>query len=282
MDTPVGLLETVQGGVAVGGLVLLLLIETAAPFFTHFRDAKARGLHLLRNLALGLLNAVVVALVFVGLWALAAGWAADAGFGLLHLLQDHAGLPTWAHAIGAVLLLDLWTYAWHRMNHRIPFLWRFHRVHHADAQMDVTTASRFHLGELMLSSALRIPLLILLGVYLWQLLLYETLMFAVVQFHHANLNLPPRLDGWLRAAIVTPAMHKVHHSRWQPETDANYSSLFSWWDRLFGSFRLRENIGEIHLGLDAFDADEHQTVGGLLRMPLASVEKRDEENPAAL
>ncbi len=262
------LLKTTQVGAALIGLVVLLVLEGLHPFFDLFRERKERGFHLIRNLALGLLNSVVIAVVFAGLWVATAVWADEQGIGLLNVLRDTAGLPGWAHAMGAVLLLDVWTYLWHRMNHRAPFLWRFHRVHHADAQMDVTTASRFHVGEIMLSSALRIPLIVLIGAYAWELVLYETLMFAVVQFHHANLALSPRLDWVLRLVIVTPAMHKVHHSRYQPETDSNYSSLFSWWDRLFRSFRLRTHLEEIELGLDAFDKPEDATLGGLMRMPL--------------
>ncbi|MEP0548865.1 MAG: sterol desaturase family protein [Rhodothermales bacterium] len=275
------ILATVQAGVAFGGLVALLLVESAHPFFALFRDRRERGVHLLRNLALGLVNAAVVALVFAGLWVLAAAWADERGLGLLNVLRNTVGLPGWAHLIGAVLLFDVWTYTWHRLNHRVPFLWRFHRLHHADAEMDVTTASRFHVGELALSSALRIPLIVLIGAYAWELLVYETMMFAVVQFHHANVGLPPALDRALRAVIVTPAMHKVHHSRLQPETDSNYSSLFSWWDRLFQSFRLRERPEEIRFGLDAFDGAEHRTLGGLLRMPLAPVRPPDRKDDPA-
>ncbi|NNF59495.1 MAG: sterol desaturase family protein [Rhodothermaceae bacterium] len=245
------------------GLVVLLLAESAHPFFDLFRERRERGAHLLRNLALGAFNALIVAVVFAGLWVAAATWADANDIGLLHWLA----WPTWLHALGALLLLDAWTYVWHRLNHRIPVLWRFHRVHHADAEMDVTTASRFHIGELVLSSALRIPLIVGLGIFAWELVLYETLMFAVVQFHHANVMLPARLDRALRAVIVTPAMHKVHHSRLQPETDSNYSALFSWWDRLFRSFRLRARPEEIHFGLDAFDTPEDSTLRGLLAMP---------------
>ena len=138
-------------------------------------------------------------------------------------------------------------YAWHRINHRVPFLWRFHRVHHSDAQMDVTTASRFHTGEIALSSLLRIPLILALGVTAWQLVLYETMMFGVVQFHYANIALPPRAESVVSRVIVTPTMHKVHHSRWQPETDSNYSAMLSVWDRLFGSFRRRNVLCESSL-----------------------------------
>ncbi|MEL6616001.1 MAG: sterol desaturase family protein [Bacteroidota bacterium] len=259
-----GSLQLTQSAAAVALLALLLLAESAHPFFDFFRQRRSeRGRHALRNLALGLVNGALVAVAFAGLWVLTADWAAARGLGLLNLVA----LPTWLHVVGAVLLLDLWTYAWHRANHVVPFLWRFHRVHHSDAHMDVTTASRFHTGEIVLSSLLRVPVLVLIGATAWELVLYETLMFAVVQFHHANIGVGSRLDRALRAVIVTPEVHKVHHSRWQPETDSNFSALFSWWDRLFGSFRLRERPGEIEFGLNQFPGEE--SVGSLLSMPLA-------------
>lgn len=251
------------------GLMLLMLWETAQPFFDYFRSApKERGTHALRNLLMGGLNAGLISLVFVGFWGVAAIWADQQGIGLLHWLAAGAGLPLWAHAIGALLLLDGWMYVWHRINHEIPFLWRFHRVHHNDPRMDVTTASRFHTGEIVISSTLRIGIILLFGVYLWELVLYETLMFAVVQFHHANIGLPSRVDRVLRAVIVTPNMHKVHHSRWQPETDSNYSSLFSFWDRIGRSFRLRDDPSTIELGLHGWDAPEDQRITGMLWAPL--------------
>ena len=264
-------LEATQAGAALAGLVVLLLLEGAHPFFELFGARKERGRHAARNLALGVANSVVVAVVFAGLWVAAAELAEARGWGLLRLVP----LPGWLHAALAVLLLDVWTYAWHRMNHRVPFLWRFHRVHHSDAQMDVTTASRFHTGEIVLSSALRIPLIVALGATAWQLVLYETLMFAVVQFHHANIALPARVEAVVSKLVVTPAMHKVHHSRWQPETDSNYASMLSVWDRLFGSFRRREALREVRLGLDAFDDDGHQSVVGMLKTPLEPVAPPD-------
>lgn len=251
------------------GLVALMLWETAHPFFDYFRsDPKKRGKHALRNLLLGGVNAGLISVVFVGLWGVAAIAARQHGLGLLHWLEASVGLPTWGHALGAVLLLDAWMYVWHRVNHQIPFLWRFHRVHHNDPTMDVTTASRFHTGEIALSSALRIGVILLLGVHLWELVLYETVMFAVVQFHHANVGLPAGVDRALRAVIVTPNMHKVHHSRYQPETDSNYSSLFSVWDRVGRTFRLREDPSTIELGLHGWDAPEDQRLSGMLWAPL--------------
>lgn len=183
--------------------------------------------------------------------------------------------------IVAILLLDFWTYWWHRLNHRIPFLWRFHSVHHTDPKMDVTTASRFHFGEIILSSILRIPVLLLIGAEIWQLAIYEAMLFAVVQFHHANIVLPDWLDRFLRIVIVTPAMHKIHHSRIQKETDSNYTSLFSWSDRVFGSFRLREgqeDMRGINFGLDDHDSAEKQSVWGMLKTPFDSRRTSEKEN----
>ncbi|MDZ7719085.1 MAG: sterol desaturase family protein [Balneolaceae bacterium] len=114
----------------------------------------------------------------------------------------------------------------------------------------------------------RIAIIALFGIYFWELVLYEIVMFTVVQFHHANIGLSHNIDRMLRAIIVTPDMHRVHHSRWQPETDSNYSSLFSFWDRIAKTFRLREKPEEIELGLDEYDDEKDQTVGGMLKTPL--------------
>ncbi|MCI0748811.1 MAG: sterol desaturase family protein [Verrucomicrobia subdivision 3 bacterium] len=251
-------------------LVVLLTWESLAPFFAYFAGAaRERIRHGLRNVALGVVNATVNGFICVGLWWLVARWAEDHQVGLLHW----ARLPAWAHLAGVFVLVDLWMYVWHRLNHRVPFLWRFHRVHHSDPKVDVTTANRFHLGEIVLSCMLRVPVIALVGVRLWELALYEAAMFAVVQLHHANISLPARLDRWLRMIIVTPFMHKVHHSNWQPETDSNYSSLFSFWDRVFRTFRLRKDPHSLCFGLDELRAAEHQTLGGLLATPARNIQR---------
>ena len=252
-------------------LVLLLWWESMAPFFPLFqRGWRERVRHGLRNVAVALLNSGMTAVLFAGLWSSAASFAEQRSFGL----ATWAGLAGWPHAVAAILLLDVWTYLWHRMNHTVPFLWRFHRTHHADARMDVTTASRFHLGEILFSNCLRIPLIVLIGLHLWELALYEAFLLAVVQFHHANIGLPAALDRILRWVVVTPAMHKVHHSREQRETDSNYSSLLSIWDRVFRSFRLRDNPKTIRFGLDEFDSPEYQTLAGIMKTPAAANRSR--------
>lgn len=248
--------------------------ESVLPFYAFFSGSfKVRSFHALRNLFIGVTNGLLVSLFFIGLWLAASIWAEENRFGLMHWLEDTLSIPNWVHVAGAVLLLDLWTYLWHRMNHKIPFFWRFHSVHHSDHSMDVTTASRFHLGEIFFSSLFRIPLIILFGVYLWELVLYEIVMFAVVQFHHANIRFPEKYDRILRFFIVTPNMHRVHHSRWQPETDSNYSSLFSFWDRIANTFRINPNPETISLGLDQFDKKEDQTIKGIIKTPLRKPNK---------
>lgn len=265
MDSPLPNLEQIRTVAGLLVLTTLLAWESWKPYFTFFaRASRARGQHLVRNLAIGLLNGALIALCFSLLWAKTASWSDAQNFGLLHRMP----LPVWTHALAAILLLDLWTYAWHRANHRIPFLWRFHRMHHSDPHMDVTTAHRFHPGEIFMSSALRLPVIALIGTHIWELALYELLLAAIVEFHHANVGLPAPLDRALRVFIVTPDMHKVHHSRIQQETDSNYTSLLSLWDRVFQSFRLRADPKAIEFGVDGWTATQHQQLPGMLATPI--------------
>lgn len=248
---------------AFGLLAMLLLWETLAPFFL-FPKGRERLAHGVKNMLLGIGNGLVTSLGFAGLWWWVAETSAKQGIGLLHWFS----WPTAVETTLALLLLDAWTYAWHRMSHRVDMLWRFHRVHHSDPHMDVTTASRFHPGEIIISSVLRLPLIYLLGIRLGELALYELLLFALVQFQHANISLGARADRVLNWFVVTPIMHKIHHSRWQPETDSNYSSLLSVWDRVFRSFRTTPDASKLHLGLNKFADDRSQTMLGILSTPL--------------
>ncbi len=150
-------------------LFLLLTWETALPFFAFFRARHgARLLHAARNLLISGLNGALASLLFIGTWQTTAEWTARHKLGIFNL----ASLPAGLRAVGMILVFDAWTYGWHRANHRIPFLWRFHRMHHTDAEMDVTSANRFHPGEIAISSLLRIPLLMALGATLRELALY--------------------------------------------------------------------------------------------------------------
>jgi len=265
VDEQIRHLQLLRTACAFALLFLLLTWETAAPFFPLFRNTwLERTRHGARNLFLGLLNAGITSLSIIALWAWIAGWVAAHHFGVLNWLV----LPEGARILFALLFFDLWMYWWHRANHELKFFWRFHRTHHSDSKMDVTTAHRFHFGEILFSSIFRVPVILLLGLRLQELVLYETLMFGVVQLHHANVALPGNMDRFLRWLIVTPCIHKVHHSRFQPETDSNYSSLFSWWDRLFRTFKLSADPATISYGLANYDAPSRQTLGGLLKTPI--------------
>ncbi len=159
----------------------------------------------------------------------------------------------------ALVLFDFWMYVWHRANHAVPLLWRFHRLHHGDSELDATTGLRFHPGEILLSGIARMLVVPLLGMSVWDLVLYESILLPVVVFHHSNVRLPRFLDYGLLALIVTPAMHRVHHSRWRPETDSNYASILPCWDVLLGTFRLRSDAHTIRPGLETWAEPAWQT-----------------------
>lgn len=249
-----------QNLITISSLSILWGLETWLPAALR-REYRLR--HAMRNLTLGLLNALLLALVAGPLITFITKWASESGLGLLRLVSISPVPAT----VLAILLLDGWMYLWRRANHRLAFLWRFHRVHHSDPEMDVTTAVRFHLGEILISLVLRLALIPLLGVTLSQLLLYDALLMPAILFHHSNLRFPERFDRVLRAMIASPAMHRIHHSRLQVETDSNYSSIFSFWDRLGRSFRLRPGRQPVSFGLDEFDSAQRQRISDLLLIP---------------
>jgi sterol desaturase/sphingolipid hydroxylase (fatty acid hydroxylase superfamily) len=231
-------------------LLLLLTWEGLYPFLNLFAGnespARARLRHGATNLLIGVVNGVAIRFGFLALWVYAMRWSTAHDFGILNWVNA----PPWLRVTLALLLIDCWTYWWHRLNHVVPWFWAFHKLHHADRQMDVTTANRFHLGEITLSSLLRVPVLALIGCRLEELALYELLLFAVVQFHHANVALPGWLDRAMRVVIVTPHLHKVHHSVIVADQHANFSSLFSWWDRVARTFRIAPDLSTIVFGVD--------------------------------
>ncbi|MEO1656958.1 MAG: sterol desaturase family protein [Pseudomonadota bacterium] len=153
------------------------------------------------------------------------------------------GWPPLLRLASDVLLLDLYIYLWHRANHEIQFLWRFHRVHHFDSFLDVTSALRFHPGEVLLSVFVRGLFIVLLDISFVAIVLFDALVILSAGFHHSNLKLPRAFDGLLRRLIVTPDHHRVHHTDNRPDTDSNYGTIFSFWDRLFGSYREQPQPG---------------------------------------
>jgi sterol desaturase/sphingolipid hydroxylase (fatty acid hydroxylase superfamily) len=255
--------------------VLLLAVfwswETWRPFFGPW---EGRWRHAGHNLAIALFNWMILGLVFAFLTATVAGWTEESRFGLFNAL----GLSGPIRFILAMVLLDGWMYVWHRANHTIPLLWRFHRMHHSDRHMDVTTATRFHLGEHVGAAVLRLGLIPLLGFEVWNLVAYDTLVIALTQFHHADISIG-RWDRWLRWLIVTPYMHKVHHSDWRPETDSNFATVLSVWDRLAGTFRMRSDPKKLVFGLEEFTDPVWQSWWGMCKTPFVNPKSDSGELP---
>lgn len=184
------------------------------------------------NLALFLVNVAVTGAVCGGCACAVATWSAGAGFGLFHRLA----FPWWINMVATIAALDLVSYGWHRANHRVPLLWRFHQVHHSDASFTVTTALRFHPGELLASLPLRLAAVALLGADVAAVVAFEALFGFANLFEHGDIDLPVRAEKALGRVVVTPALHRRHHSRRRSELDSNFSTIFPVWDRLFGTW----------------------------------------------
>jgi len=254
-------LEHWQWLASLGGLLVFWSWESLAPFFTF----KGPLRHALPNLAIAAFNIVTVTTIFAGTTIAVTEYAQQAGLGLVYW----ASLGSVPGFVVALLALDCWSYWWHRANHSIPLLWRFHRTHHSDPAMDVTTATRFHAGELALSSTLRLGVILLAGAPLMVIVLYDFLLLLSTQFHHSNIALAKGMDRALRLAIVSPNMHKMHHSDVRAEMDSNYTSILSVWDRVFGTYRECDDYRQVHFGVPGFADARFQTILGLLRTPFA-------------
>ena len=223
---------------------------------------KTRYQHAFHNLALVILNSLFLGLLIGASVEVTSQWSLDHNWGLLNRLP----LGMTGKMILAIILLDAWTFCWHWMNHRIPLFWRFHRMHHSDPYMDVSTATRFHWGELIFSTLFRLLLIPLLGLQAWHIIVYGMLVFLSTQFHHANISIG-RVDRFFRWFFVSPDMHKIHHSQIPEETNSNYSTVFSIWDRLAGTFRMRTDLKNIHFGLSEFEQPQWQTLIGMWKTP---------------
>ncbi len=234
---------------------------------------KIRYQHAMHNLALAILNALFLGLIFGASVEFVSQWSLNHNWGLLNQLPTGS---VWKTMI-AILLLDAWTFCWHWMNHSIPFFWRFHRTHHSDPHMDVSTATRFHWGELIFSTLFRLLLIPLSGLQAWQIIIYGILVFGSTQFHHANISIG-KADRFLRWIFVTPDMHKVHHSHLPTETNSNYSTLFSFWDRIAGTYRMRSDLENIQFGLNDFNQPHWQTLFGMWKTPFSNRQPQ-QQNP---
>lgn len=226
-------------GVFAGLFALFATLEALAP---RRARSQPRGARWFTNLSIVILDTLALRALAIALPLLAVGAALDAGrmgWGLFNALD----WPLWLEVVLAILILDLAIWVQHLVTHKVPILWRFHRVHHADRDFDVTTALRFHPVEILASMMLKIGLVYLLGPAALAVLLFEIILNGTAMFNHSNLRLPLWLDRVVRLVLVTPDMHRVHHSIHRHEHDSNYGFALSVWDRMFRTYRPMPEAG---------------------------------------
>jgi len=256
-------LPRIKTVVFIFALMVLFLIEHLFPFYLDRRKWRGKLSHDMRNMGMGLLNTIVLAPLFPMATLFVSQSALARQYGLLNRID----LPPAVEILVLFLLFDLWMYLWHLMNHKMSFLWQFHLVHHSDPEVDATSALRFHAGEIFLSQIARLCIVLLLGLEVWQIILYETVLLPVILFHHSNINLMEKADKYIRILFVTPRLHRVHHSKVVDEMDSNYSSVFSFWDRIFKTILLKQNMKEIEQGVDGIKEEESNRFFGMLLLP---------------
>lgn len=252
--------------VFLGLFTALALAEYARPR----RPSKRSGRWVI-NWAFVILDSIALRVMAIAIPLLAVGAAIDAsnrGIGLL----NHTNFPAWFEVALAIIVLDFMIWLQHLITHKVPILWRFHQVHHADPEMDVTTAIRFHPVEIVLSAGFKIVLVYVLGPSAVAVVLFEVLLNGTAMFNHANLRLPLPLDRLVRRILVTPDMHRVHHSVYREETDSNYGFSLSVWDRIFGTYiaQPRDGHSEMRIGL----LGKHAQPKGLVHALMMPFRKR--------
>ncbi len=260
--------EAVLRGSAFAGMFALMAIAETI--------IEARPLRVVRqrrwphNLALTVLNTVVLRLLFPAGATTAALWSAAHGTGLLRQVN----LRPFAEIIVAIALLDFTIYLQHRLFHSVPLLFRFHQVHHADIDFDVTLGSRFHPVEMILSMAIKLAAVVVIGASAAAVVLFELLLAVTSLFNHANVRIPHSVDRMLRWLVVTPAMHVVHHSTKRADRDSNFGFSIPWWDRLFRTYRERSVVKRPAVGMPEHQSRLDQTVRWMLTLPFCSARAR--------
>lgn len=233
-----------KGIIVVCLLLGLFMAERYAPSAIVPENVKL-NYRAAKNLFLWLCNSLLSPLIVLPITVYAVDW------GINWRSVEAGGLFNgWSGLLFDVVVLDLWIYWWHRANHRLPIFWRFHRVHHLDQWLDVTSAIRFHFGEVILSALVRSVVILCLDIPLLSVIIFEGLVLVNAGFHHSNIRLPVKLERLLSWVVITPSIHWVHHHAIQRDTDSNYGTMFSLWDRVFGSKSKNNRTSDMVIGLD--------------------------------
>jgi sterol desaturase/sphingolipid hydroxylase (fatty acid hydroxylase superfamily) len=246
--------------VVLGSFAALLMLEALRPLRARVEPKLRR---VARNLGLAGLAAAILNVLQAPLLVPVAHWAHGRDLGLLNRVE----LPRGVEIAAAVVLLDYTLWHWHWLTHRVPFLWRFHVVHHVDLDLDASTALRFHFGEMMLSVPYRLLQVVVIGADPAAVALWQVLLLVSILFHHSNLRLPAGLERVLVRVVVTPRMHGIHHSDYENETHSNWSSLLSAWDYLHGTLLLSVPQRAIAIGVPPYRDPRDVTLGKMLALP---------------
>ncbi|MCS6781075.1 MAG: sterol desaturase family protein [Geminicoccaceae bacterium] len=246
-------------------LVVLAVMAAAEVVSPRRRREIPRVLRWTNNLALVVLDTAILRLLFPVLAVGMAFLAREHGFGLFNMLA----VPGWLAILATIVILDLVVYLQHVLFHAVPGLWRLHRVHHADLEIDVTTGLRFHPIEIVLSMVLKLGTVAALGAPPAAVLLFEVILNGMAMFNHSNVKLPDPVDRVLRLVVVTPDMHRVHHSIRPVETNSNYGFNLSLWDRLFGTYRAQPALGHegMTIGIEQFRERRELWLDRMLTQP---------------
>lgn len=246
--------------IIVGWFLGLKMLELIHPLRVSTQSWKQR---LIINLLMAALVIIAASIFITPISHSLIRWTGIHQIGLLHWFK----LPLWCQMIVGFLLMDLTFYYWHRLNHALPILWRFHNVHHVDPDLDVSTSFRFHFVEIAYSSIFRIVQLTVIGINPVAYIAYEFVFQANTLFQHSNVKLPINVERLLNKILVTPRMHGIHHSQFKTETNANYSVVFCFWDRLHHTLRLNIPQQAIRIGVPAYQAPEDNRFFALMAMP---------------
>jgi sterol desaturase/sphingolipid hydroxylase (fatty acid hydroxylase superfamily) len=249
--------------VFLGVLVAMALWELAAP---RRRREIPRVIRWTNNLGLVVIDTIVLRLSFPILAVGLAVIAQDRGWGLFNIIEA----PGWVAVLVSIVVFDLVIYLQHVMFHAVPALWRLHRMHHADLEFDVTTGLRFHPVEILLSMGIKLALVVTLGPPAVAVLIFEVLLNATAMFNHSNIRLPMLADRFLRLIVVTPDMHRVHHSIIPEETNSNFGFNLPWWDRLLGTYKAQPKAGheEMSIGIEQFRTTRDLWLDRMLVQPV--------------
>jgi sterol desaturase/sphingolipid hydroxylase (fatty acid hydroxylase superfamily) len=255
--------------VFAGVFAVVALWELAAP---RRRLSASKAVRWASNLGLVVVDTLLLRLTFPILAVGLAALAQQEGWGLLNRPALQGWLPGWLAFALAVLALDFAIYLQHVMFHAVPTLWRLHRMHHTDLDFDVTTGTRFHPIEILLSMAIKLAAVGVLGPPPAAVVVFEVLLNGTAMFNHGNIRLPLGLDRWLRLLVVTPDMHRVHHSIHPGETNSNFGFNLPWWDRLFGTYRAQPRDGHegMTIGIEQFRDPGELWLHRLLLQPFRS------------